>query len=136
MKKRSFVPLGEAEMELLQLVWELKRATVAEVHARVLQQREVAYTTVMTILKKLATKGYLQYEKDGTAYIYSPAKAPEQVRSTVLSDIIDKVFRGSPMALVNTLVNQDHLSDDDRAEIQAIMAKLAAQDPNASTDDA
>ena len=63
MKKRSFHPLGETEMELLQHVWALKRANVAQVHERVLETREVAYTTVMTVLKKLADKGYLQYEK-------------------------------------------------------------------------
>ena len=80
MKKRSFHPLGEAEMELLQHVWDLKRANVAQVHQRVLQTREVAYTTVMTVLKKLADKGYLRYEKQGNAYVYSPAEAPDAVR--------------------------------------------------------
>ena len=108
-------------MELLQHVWDLKRANVAQVHERVLETREVAYTTVMTVLKKLADKGYLRYEKQGNAYIYSPAEAPETVRSTILSDIIEKVFKGSPVALVQALVDRETLSEEEHTEIQALL---------------
>ena len=108
-------------MELLQHVWDLKRANVAQVHERVLQTREVAYTTVMTVLKKLADKGYLRYEKQGNAYIYSPAETPDAVRSTILSDIIEKVFKGSPVALVQTLVHRETLSEEEHSQIQALL---------------
>lgn len=111
-------------MELLQHVWELKRATVADVHARVLAYRNVAYTTVMTVMKKLADKGYLRYEKDGAAYVYYPARQPEQVRSRVLSDIIDKVFSGSRTALVLTLVNQGEFSEREWEEIKGVIDSM------------
>ena len=66
MKRKSLTPLGETEMEVLHHVWDLGRATVADVQARILRERKVAYTTVMTVMKKLADKGYLQFEMDGT----------------------------------------------------------------------
>ena len=81
MARRTLHPLGETEMELLQHVWELDRATVGEVHQRVLETREVAYTTVMTVMKKLASKGYLAYTKEGNAYVYQAARPPEEVRT-------------------------------------------------------
>lgn len=132
MKKRSFTALGEAEMEMLQHVWDLGEATVADVHQRVLATRSVAYTTVMTLLKKLADKGYLQYKQNGAAYIYSPARPPEQVRGSLLKDIIDKVFRGSRTALVHTLVGQEELSDEELAEIQRLIEGLSSSDETES----
>jgi predicted transcriptional regulator len=124
MLKRTMNALGEAEMELLGLVWELGSATVGDVHERVLQSREVAYTTTMTILKKLADKGYLQIEKRGNAFVYSPQEAPETVQAGILGNIIDKVFGGSASALVQTLVKQETLSEDEHAKITAMLEAM------------
>jgi predicted transcriptional regulator len=114
-------------MELLQHVWELGQASVADVHARVLQDREVAYTTVMTILRKLVDKGYLEFEKKGNAYVYSAKRAPDSVRGSVLSEIIDKVFRGSPVELVQTLTRQEELSDEDLEEIRKLIDQIGGE---------
>lgn len=114
-------------MEMLQHVWDIGEATVAEVHERVLATRPVAYTTVMTLMKKLADKGYLSYEKEGNAYRYRPARSPEQVRGRLLKDMIGKVFRGSPTALVHTLVNEETLSRADVAEIRRLMDEWEAK---------
>ena len=57
MKKKALTPLGETEMEVLQHVWQLRQATVAQVHERILISRKVAYTTIMTVMKKLSDKG-------------------------------------------------------------------------------
>ena len=124
MKRRTLSPLGETEMEVLQHVWDLGSAPVADVHARVLQTREVAYTTVMTVMRKLARKGYLAYEKEGNAYVYSAARPPEEVRSRLLGELLDKVFRGSPRALVQTLARHETLSDDDVEEIRRIVESM------------
>ncbi len=112
MKRRTLHALGEAEMEALQHVWALGQATVAEVHAQILSSREVAYTTVMSALRKLARKGYLSYEKDGAAYVYSAARSPQEVRGDLLQGLIDKAFGGSTPALVQTLVGQESLTPE------------------------
>lgn len=126
--KRSFTTLGETEMELLQHVWRLKRATVAEVHQQVLQTRPIAYTTVMTIMKKLADKGFLGYEQEGAAYHYFALKPAEQVRSNVLRDVMNKVFSGSPIALVQTLVAQDNFDEAQLEEIRQLIDKMSDED--------
>lgn len=122
--KKSLTPLGESEMEILHHVWDLGEATVTQVQERILENRKVAYTTVMTILKNLYKKGYLQYRKEGSSFVYSAAKDPEQVQFNLISKMIDKVFKGSPSALVQTLVKSENLSEDDLDEIKKMIDKL------------
>jgi BlaI family transcriptional regulator, penicillinase repressor len=124
MKRSTLTPLGETEMEVLQHVWALGRASVAEVHTRVLATRKVAYTTVMTVMKNLAEKGYLAYEKEGLAYVYTPAKSAEQVRGSLVRGLVRKAFEGSPLALVQTLVQAEDLSEDDLRELRRIVDAL------------
>src|SRR5699024_2827133 len=102
--KKSLTPLGETEMEVLHHVWKLDEATVKDVRKRILENREVAYTTIMTVMKNLANKGYLKYRKEGNSYVYSPAREPDSVRSSLIGNLVKKVFKGSPKELVHTLV--------------------------------
>ncbi len=119
--RKSLTPLGESEMEILHHVWELGEATVAEVKERILKERKVAYTTVMTIMKNLNDKGYLKYRKDGNTYVYSARKRPEEVQSNLVSGMIDKVFKGSTSALVQTLVKGENLSDEELKELRSMI---------------
>ncbi|MEM6288400.1 MAG: BlaI/MecI/CopY family transcriptional regulator [Bacteroidota bacterium] len=143
MRRRTLNPLGETEMEVLQHVWTLGTATVGDVHARILETREVAYTTVMTVMKKLASKGYLAYERAGNAYVYSAAKPPDEVRATILRGLLDKVFEGSRAALVQTLVRQEPLTEAEAQRLREIVDSIQpgtddspeAGDPEAESPD-
>lgn len=115
-------------MEVLHHVWDLGEATVADVRERILEDRDVAYTTVMTVLKKLAEKGYLTYHKEGRSYVYEPAQQPNEVQHRLLRRLMEKVFHGSPSALVQTLVQRETLSDDERREILDIIDALEASE--------
>src|SRR6056297_1638421 len=130
MKRKSLTHLGETEMEVLHHVWDLGEATVADVRERILEDRDVAYTTVMTVLKKLAEKGYLTYHKEGRSYVYAPAQSPDEVQHSLLRRLMDKVFKGSPSALVQTLVRREDLSDAERREIMDIIDALEASEDN------
>ena len=134
MQRNSLTHLGETEMEVLHHVWALGEATVAEVRERILDDRDVAYTTVMTVLKTLAEKGYLDYHKEGRSYVYQPAEEPDAVQHSLLQRLMEKVFQGSPSALVQTLVQREDLSDDEREEIKALIDVLDEQDSD--SDDA
>jgi predicted transcriptional regulator len=122
--KKSLTPLGETEMEVLHHVWRLKEATVKQVRNRILEDREVAYTTIMTVMKNLANKGYLKYRQQGVQYVYSPAIEPESVRFSLVRDLVKKVFRGSPKQLVQTLVQNEEISDNERREIQQLIDNM------------
>ena len=122
--RNALTPLGGTEMEVLRDVWALGSATAREVHDRVLARRRVAYTTVMTVLKNLAEKGYLSYHAQGAAYVYTALRAPEEVQATVLSGILDKVFGGSAASLVQALARQESLNPAERDEIRRLIDTL------------
>jgi predicted transcriptional regulator len=128
MRKKSLTQLGETEMEVLHHVWDLGEATVADVRERILEERDVAYTTIMTVMKKLADKGYLQYHKDGRTYVYAPAQEPDKVQHSLLRRLMESVFEGSPMALVQTLVRHEDLSDEERDEIRKMIDAMEDDD--------
>lgn len=123
-RRKSLSPLGETEMEVLQHVWQLRKATVADVQELILKKRKVAYTTIMTVMKKLADKGYLQYEKDGATYVYEPAQSKEAVQQNLIQHLVARAFNGSPAALIQTLVKNETLSENERDEIRQLIENL------------
>jgi predicted transcriptional regulator len=123
-RKASLAPLGESEMELLKLVWESGPASVSDIHQLALEHRQVAYTTVMSQLKKLADKGFLEFEKEGNAYIYSAARRPGEVRHSLLSNILDKVFGGSALEMVESLVTNEPITPEDYAEMKRLIEEM------------
>ncbi len=122
--RKPLSPLGETEMEILKIVWELGEASVSDVREIMLEYREVAYTTVMTIMKNLADKHYLKYRQEGRSYIYSAAIDPADVRFNLIDRLVDKVFEGSPKELVQTLVQSEKISEKEREEIKKMIDKL------------
>lgn len=122
--KKSLTPLGETEMEVLHHVWDMGEATVKDVRKRILKNREVAYTTIMTVMKNLAEKGYLKYRKDGVTYVYSPAQEPESVRSNLITELMKKVFKGSPKQLIQTLVKSEDITEKDFKEIKKMIDEM------------
>lgn len=122
--KKSLTPLGETEMEVLNHVWQLKEATVNDVRDRILEERDVAYTTIMTVMKNLAEKGYLQYRKEGKSYVYRARQKPDTVRGGLIENLVQKAFKGSPTALVQTLVKNEDLSEEERDEIKDMINKM------------
>ena len=122
--RKPLSPLGETEMEILKHVWELGEASVADVREKMLEYRDVAYTTVMTIMKNLADKKYLKYREEGRSYIYSAAIDPNDVRFNLIDRLVDKVFEGSPKELVQTLVQSENLTEAERREIKKMIEKL------------
>lgn len=125
--RKSLTPLGESEMEILHHVWELGEATVAQVRERILKERQVAYTTVMTIMKNLNDKGFLKYYKDGNTYVYSARIEPEKVQSNLVSGLIDKVFKGSASALVQTLVKGESISEKELKDLREMIDNMEDQ---------
>lgn len=126
--RNPITTLGGTEAEVLQQVWDLGRATAREVHGRI--GRPVAYTTVTTVMKNLADKGYLSFERDGATFVYTAARRPDEVRRSVLSSVVDKVFGGSARTLIQTLAGHESLTADEQAEVRRLLDQLGT--PGAS----
>ena len=124
--RNPITPLGGTEAEVLQQVWDLGQATARQVHDQI--GRPVAYTTVTTVLKNLADKGYLSYERDGATFVYAAARPADEVRQSVLSSVVDKVFGGSARTLIQTLARHESLTTDEQAEVEHLLRQLGRED--------
>ncbi len=91
------------ELECLKALWLLGEGTVKDVRAALAPGRDLAYTTVMTLLDRLARKGAVTRRKVGRAFVYSPAISREVVRRAAVQELVSSLFGGSEDELVEFL---------------------------------
>ena len=75
------------------------------------------------MMRKLEAKGYLKHEVDERTYVYSATISRQTVRQGVLGDLLDRLFEGSPLLLVNSLVEQKNISEEELSEIRKLIIK-------------
>ena len=109
--------LTPQELEIMKLVWERESATVRDVYEALLEKRKIAYTTVMTMMKILETKGYLKKTRQERAFLYRPTRPKNQVIGGMLGEFIDRVFNGAAEPLVVHLVKEKKLKGKDLEKI-------------------
>ena len=113
--------LGDRELDVMGVLWNLGSGTVAEVRDQL--PADLAYTTVLTILRNLEAKDFVSHSTEGKAHRYFPRVAQRTARRNALSKIVDKLFHGSPEQLVAQLVEDDELSADDIRRLRALLAE-------------
>jgi BlaI family penicillinase repressor len=113
------VVLGDRELDVMGVLWDLGSGTVNEVRDRL--PVDLAYTTVLTILRNLEAKELLSHTAEGKAHRYFPKVARKTARRSALTRIVDKLFHGSTEQLVAQLVEDEHLSADDLRRIRALL---------------
>ena len=115
--------LTTAELRVLKALWEVERGTVAEVRSELARRgQELAYTTVMTLLGRLSSKGAALVDKAREPFVYQPAYRRESVLRDRLREFVKEVFDGNADSLVLNLVEDESLT---RAELRAIERKIA-----------
>jgi len=107
------------ELDVMAVLWELGSATVADVRKRLLD--ELAYTTVLTILRTLEEKGYVEHTGEGRAYRYRPLVKREAARKSAVRRLLDTMFQGSPELLLTHLVSDRGL---DPEELRSLRRQL------------
>jgi BlaI family penicillinase repressor len=123
MARASLPDLTNAELRVLKALWQVERGSVAEVRCELAKRgQELAYTTVMTLLGRLATKGAVLVDKEREPFVYSPAHRKESVLRDRLREFVREVFDGQADSLVLNLVEDESIS---RAELRAIERKIA-----------
>src|ERR1035438_10652203 len=100
--------LTDQELEIMKIVWERHAATVRDVYEALLERRRVAYTTVMTMMKILEQKGYLNRKQVERAYVYRPAQPKSRVIHAMVRDFVNRVFNGSAEPLLRS---EEHTSE-------------------------
>jgi BlaI family transcriptional regulator, penicillinase repressor len=115
--------LTPQELEIMKLVWERDTATVRDIYEALLEKRKIAYTTVMTMMKILETKGYLKKTRQERAFLYRPTRPKNQVLGGMLREFIDRVFNGAAEPLVVHLVKEKRLREKDLQKIVRMIEK-------------
>jgi predicted transcriptional regulator len=115
--------LGDRELDVMGVLWDLGSGTVAEVRDRL--PADLAYTTVLTILRNLEAKSLVTHSAEGKAHRYVPKVARTTARRSALSRLVDKLFHGSPEQLIAQLVEDEQLSADDLRRLRALLASPA-----------
>jgi predicted transcriptional regulator len=116
--------LTPRELAIMDVVWDRGEATVRDVHDALSRRRKVAYTTVMTLMNILATKGHLTRRRDQRAHVYSPTRPRHQAVARLVRDFVDRVFSGSAQPLLLHLVKHEKLTATERAELRRIIDEL------------
>ena len=109
--------LTPQELEIMKLVWARESSTVRDVYEALLERRRIAYTTVMTMMKILETKGYLKKRRQNRAFVYRPAHPKNQVIGGMIREFIDRVFNGSAEPLLVHLVKSRRIREKDLEKI-------------------
>ncbi len=118
---KPLAPLTDVELEIMQVLWDLERGTVRDVYEILRERRQVAYTTVMTMMSILEEKGHLKRHKEGRAFLYAPARPRQKVIASMVDEFVVRVFGGSARPLVLGLAKDKKLSAEDLREIERIL---------------
>lgn len=113
------ISLTERELDVMGVLWETGAATVAEVRARLAD--DLAYTTVLTVLRTLEEKGHVGHTEEGKAYRYHPLVERGAAGSSVLKRMMRKLFRDSPEVLLTQLVSDRALSPAELRRMRALL---------------
>lgn len=106
-----------AELEILDVLWERKRATVREVFEDLSERRSTQYTTVLKLMQIMQEKGIVTRDETEKAHIYRPKLSQRRTRRQLVSNLVEKAFRGSALSLVQHVLEAKPAS---REELNAI----------------
>ena len=106
-KGAPFTGIGSLEADILAVVWELDTTTVRQVYETLRERRQIAYTTVMTVMNNLVKKHLLTQDKSRIAYLYAPAIPGREVVDTVLHSVVDRLLLGQYNVAVSQLLDLD-----------------------------
>jgi predicted transcriptional regulator len=113
------IAFTDRELDVMSVLWDLDSATVAEVRGQLTD--DLAYTTVLTVLRTLEQKGYVGHSGEGRAHRYRPLVKREAAGRSALRRLVDKVFDGSPEMLLTNLVSDKNLSDEELRRLRRLL---------------
>ncbi|HEX2261594.1 MAG: BlaI/MecI/CopY family transcriptional regulator [Acidobacteria bacterium] len=107
MARRKSPTLTEVELELMDVLWDKGQATVSEI-VESLPDARLAYSSVLTMMRILEQKGYVEHEKEGRAFVYRPLVDRQQAQKSVIGYLLKRFFNNSPeLLVVNLLEHED-----------------------------
>ena len=125
MPRRQSATLTEAELRIMDVLWQRRSGTVQQVLDDLPQKPALAYNSVLTIIRILEKKGYVEHAKDGRAHIYAPVIEREDARRSEVRHLVSRFFRNSQEQLALNILEERGL---DREEIERLKQMLDRSD--------
>ena len=124
----SRIGLGDLQSAIMRVLWQREEASVSEVHAALRDERGLAPTTIATMLKKMEAKGVVTHRLEGRQFVYRATVSETEVRRSMVSELVGRVFEGNPAALVSHLMSEQGISREDLDEIRRLLAEHESEE--------
>ena len=121
MARKKSAHLTDAELRLMDVLWEKGDATVSDVADALPNNPALAYSTVLTTLRILENKGFVRHTKDGRAFVYHPVVGREQARESAVTHLVRRFFENSPELLMLNLLDGKKV---DASELRRLRKKI------------
>jgi len=115
--------LTERELEIMNALWDLRRARVRDIRERIGGEKAGAYTSIATMLRFLERKEVIKHSVVGRTYYFEPAISRERAGAMALRYVLQGFFRNNSQALIKTLVSRERLSEHEKEEIVSIITE-------------
>ena len=127
MPRRQSETLTEAELRIMNVLWDRGSGTVQEVLDSITEKPALAYNSVLTTIRVLETKGYLKHIKDGRAHIYSPVVGQNEARRSEIRHLVSRFFENSQEQLVLNLLEDHGVGSEEIGRLRAMLDRGGAK---------
>ncbi|NBA87922.1 BlaI/MecI/CopY family transcriptional regulator [Emticicia sp. CRIBPO] len=124
MKNYSEIKPTDSELEILQVLWQLGKATVRQVNDELSKTKDVGYTTTLKLMQIMLEKNIVSRLEDGRVHWYTALVEEEQTQQFLLGKFVDATFRGSAMKLVMQTLGNQTVSKDELEEIKKLIESI------------
>jgi BlaI family transcriptional regulator, penicillinase repressor len=123
MRKKKIHRLGDLQLAIMKVLWERGTCTVGDVFEAVGKERDLAYTTIATMLRKMEGRELVTHRTEGRAFVYRAAVDADAVTSNMSEHLLDRLFEGSLADLVSHLLKTRDVSQEDLARLEKLIAE-------------
>ena len=119
--RRAIYRLGDLQLRIMKILWERREATVSQVFEELHKQSSLAYTTVSTMLRKMEARGLITHRAEGRSFLYRARVAEEVVSRSMVDHLVDRIFEGRLIDVVNHLLTTREVSRDELKSLERLI---------------
>ncbi|MGZ3690392.1 MAG: BlaI/MecI/CopY family transcriptional regulator [Pseudobdellovibrio sp.] len=121
MARPSQPGLTENELDVMKVLWKEAPLKVSEILEKLTRKTKPAYTSLLTLVQAMESKGYIAHEQDGKAYTYFPKLEQQSFTNNEIKRVAERLFNNSPFALAVNLVKDEHLSPEEIQQLRQML---------------
>lgn len=120
--------LGDLQLAIMRVLWSEGEASASAVHRALWDERGLAPTTIATMLRKMEDRHLVAHRIEGRKFIYKPEVTEEHVRSSMVEQLSQRLFRGNVAAFASYLISENEIDSDELTELIRLVADKSGND--------